>query len=82
MSMEVYVPQPSSVSVYLLVKSTVYVILVSSSPRSWIPVRTVTECIAKHLIWTTLNEIFSIFVLHPQILDFQIVVFWPNIILS
>ncbi len=30
MSMEVYVPQPSSVSVYLLVKSTVYVILVSS----------------------------------------------------
>ncbi len=41
-------------------------------------------CIAKDFIWTTLKAIFSIlrFFLHPQILDFQIVVYLPNIVLS
>ncbi len=42
-------------------------------------------CIAKNFIWTTLKVFFSIFrffFLHPQIPDFQIVVYQPNIVLS
>ncbi len=36
-------------------------------------------CIAVNFIWTTLKANISIF-LHPQILDFQIVVSRPNIV--
>ncbi len=45
-------------------------------------------CIAKTFIWTTLKVIFSIFLfpliffLHSTIIDFQIVIFQPNIVLS